>query len=377
MNRIEIRGVIVSCPGWCFGDAAEEKGIITSEGSFRTALKKCTGALEVYISSFGGEVVAGNEIINALKAYAATPGNEITITLGAICASQASVIAMNFETVRVHTNTVIMFHSSRTFAAGDPVELEQTAKLLRLFNQSAIDALTAKGIAAETAAAWVNGPGETWLSAAEAKQYGIISEIIGEDAAPQMLPDEKRVASLLPGEANAPKRAAACAALKPFSRRTDAVVAVTTQPQNGDSAMSKAAVKSEGTPPPEETQAPETTEDIETLKTQIAEKDATIADLEKQIAEKDTKIAELEAALTAAGDEKKEVEARAVKAEASLNQLTSKTMKPGGGASASASGDPKATWKERLDSCSGNYVVARKKFPDDYKAYMKAAVPKA
>lgn len=367
MNTLEIRGIISGSPFMeMFGET------VTVESRFRAALAKMSGPLELYISSFGGEVTAGNEMINALKAYAATPGNEITVTLGAICASQASVIAVNFPSVKAHANTVIMFHSCHTFACGGPTEMEQAAKLLRIFNQSAIDALTAKGIAGETATAWISGPGETWLSAAEAKSLGIISEIIGENAPPQTLPDEKLVTSLFPGEANAPRRAAACAALKPFSRRTDAVVAVTQTP-NGEPAMptpNKPKAQTDPvTPPVTDPAAEPQTEDVETLKAKVTE-------LEGQLAEKDEKIAELEAALTAAAGEKEKIEARAVKAETSLNQLTGKTLKPGSGASAAQGGDPVATWKEKLASVNGNYVVARKKFPEDYNAYMKAAVPK-
>ena len=184
-TRVEIRGIIVSAwydDEW-FTDLVT-KGCITPESSVRKRLSGASGDVDIYINSTGGSVFPGCEMINAIN-EAAARGCKINITVGAMAASMAANIALlaKAQSVKCHANTKFMFHGAMSITDGGKGAHEDGAELLGKINGDIIAALKAKG--ATDCEAWFEEGRMKWLTAGEAKQMGIVDEIIGQsDSAP-------------------------------------------------------------------------------------------------------------------------------------------------------------------------------------------------
>ena len=182
-KRIELRGVILDASfdlDWL--DEYVEKGIFTPESRIRSQLKAAAEAgddVELYISSQGGSVVAGNEIIAAFADY---PHGK-SITVGAFAASMAANIALQAGVpVRAHNNTLFLFHGAWGVTIGGKDAHGDSAKMLDQINEPIRAALAAKGVPADVIEAGFGEGRELTMTAAEAKEWGIVSEIIDEPA---------------------------------------------------------------------------------------------------------------------------------------------------------------------------------------------------
>lgn len=182
-KRIELRGVILDASfdiEWL--DKYVEKGIFTPESRIRSQLKAAAEAgddVELYISSQGGSVVAGNEIIAAFADY---PHGK-SITVGAFAASMAANIALQAGVpVRAHNNTLFLFHGAWGVTLGGKDAHGDSAKMLDQINEPIRAALAAKGVPADMIEAGFEEGRELTMTAAEAKEWGIVSEIIDEPA---------------------------------------------------------------------------------------------------------------------------------------------------------------------------------------------------
>ena len=182
-KRIELRGVILDASfdvDWL--GKYVEKGIFTPESRIRSQLKAAAEAgddVELYISSQGGSVVAGNEIIAAFADY---PHGK-SITVGALAASMAANIVLQAGVpVRAHNNTLFLFHGAWGVTIGGRDAHGDSAKMLDQINEPIRAALAAKGVPADVIEAGFGEGRELTMTAAEAKEWGIVSEIIDEPA---------------------------------------------------------------------------------------------------------------------------------------------------------------------------------------------------
>lgn len=186
--KININGYIVAndekeiydwygIDAFCPNDMA--KGIKAANG----------GRLDIEIGTcYGGSIFAGSEIGAAIKNHKG--GAHIDIT--ALAASAASVIAM-FAHCSMAPTAMMMVHNVSSIAAGDYREMDKESEVLKQCNKSIAAAYCQKtGMLEREALKMMDA--ETWLTAAEAKQKGLIdSFMFGADqlvasAAPGMLP---------------------------------------------------------------------------------------------------------------------------------------------------------------------------------------------
>src|SRR5258705_13803887 len=94
-------------------DILEEIGAFgISAKQFREDIKRLgeTEPLHVHINSDGGDIIEGIEIYNTLMAHR---GN-VRVTIGALAASMASVIAMAGDSVAIADNGFLMVHDPWT-----------------------------------------------------------------------------------------------------------------------------------------------------------------------------------------------------------------------------------------------------------------------
>lgn len=152
----------------------------TAPSGFKQALDECKGKpINIYIDSYGGDVLAASTIYTMLREY---KGHK-KVKIPAIAASAASVIAMAGDEVLMSPTAFLMIHDPSTCMAGNITEMEQTLDSLKAVKEGIINAYErkAKNISREKIAELMTN--ETWLDYNQAKEYGFVDgEIGGEQA---------------------------------------------------------------------------------------------------------------------------------------------------------------------------------------------------
>jgi len=131
--------------------------------------------INLRINSPGGNVFDGLTIYNQLKAHPA----RIVVDVDGLAASIASLIAMAGDEIRMAGNSMMMIHNPHSMAMGDANEMRRTAALLDQIKGNLADTYAARtGMDLGTLNAWMDS--ETWLTAAEAVQYGFADAVTQE-----------------------------------------------------------------------------------------------------------------------------------------------------------------------------------------------------
>lgn len=126
--------------------------------------------LEVTINSGGGDVFAGGEIYEALRAY---PG-EVNIHI-VYAASAASVIACARKS-DITPAGMVMVHNVSSVARGDYHDMDKSSEILQKANRAIAAAYTAKSGKPE-AEVLAMMDRETWLTSQEAVDAGLVDAI--------------------------------------------------------------------------------------------------------------------------------------------------------------------------------------------------------
>lgn len=174
MIYIDVKGEVVpSGNEWIY----DWYGIqATSPKTIAKALSNANGQpVTIKINSGGGDVFAGCEIYNELKNYS----GEVTIEIHGLCASIASVIAMAGK-CKMSPLGEIMIHNVSTQTSGDYRDMEHSVEVLKKTNKTIASAYTLKsGMTEEEAFELMDN--ETWLTADEALELGLVDEIMYSD----------------------------------------------------------------------------------------------------------------------------------------------------------------------------------------------------
>lgn len=135
--------------------------------------------ITVEINSYGGDVFLGIDLCNTLRSH---PGHVTAIITG-IAASAASIAIMGANTIKAYSNTQVMIHNAWTIVAGNAVELRKAASDLDSIGESVLASYTDR-IDADLAKKLLDE--ETFLSAAKAKEIGLIDEVLESAAAEEV-----------------------------------------------------------------------------------------------------------------------------------------------------------------------------------------------
>ena len=153
------------------GDVARE--LIEAEAMY--------GKIDVRINSYGGDVMSGIAIFNALRNSKA----DITIYIDGVAASIASVIAACGKPVMMSRYAMLMLHNVSGGAYGTAKEIESYADIMRNIEKTLIDIYSEKtGMAKEEISAYFDG-NDHWLSADEALRLGFIDGVYDADPVPE------------------------------------------------------------------------------------------------------------------------------------------------------------------------------------------------
>ena len=149
-------------------------GFVTPEG-FRAALKDIKGDLTVRVNSPGGSVFDASVISGLMMER--SEKSEVNVVIEGLAASAASFVALSGTNVKAYRMAMIMIHNSWVRAQGNADDLRSQADILSKIDKemSAIYSDNSS-LSAEDAAAAMKS--ETWYSAEEAMEIGMVDEVI-------------------------------------------------------------------------------------------------------------------------------------------------------------------------------------------------------
>lgn len=170
-NEIYVEGVLLDArDSWLDGI----KGFF-SPNAFRKAMDQTDGDITLYIDSPGGSVFgAANMLSQVIKAR--KDGKKVNAVITGQCSSAATYFLMDVDSAAISKTGFVMVHRASALAMGNYKDLEQVVEVLQKFDQQYIDQLadlTGKK-AAEVESAVDK---ETWFTAQEALDYGLVQEL--------------------------------------------------------------------------------------------------------------------------------------------------------------------------------------------------------
>lgn len=174
-RRIDIRGVLVPNDykwfyDWLGEDCTCPRDVLNVLDSLEEG-----ESVDVYINSPGGVIDVGSEIYTALKMHA----DHVNIYITGEACSAASIVAMAAH-CEMSPTALMMVHCVSTFVSGNHNDLEHTANVLQTADHALCQAYVIKtGMSEEEAIAMMEE--ETWLTAAQALEKGLIDGIMLQD----------------------------------------------------------------------------------------------------------------------------------------------------------------------------------------------------
>ena len=166
-DNVEI--LIYDVIGWPFVEAQD----------FVTTLSDMGGKdVTVRINSPGGDVFDALAIYNAISSYK----GKITTQIESLAASAASFIALAGQEVKAYKNAMMMIHDPLIGIWGNQYELRDAANLLEKISVNMLDIYADhSNIGKRTIKEMMKN--ETWFTAKEMKEKGLIDSIIEKDGA--------------------------------------------------------------------------------------------------------------------------------------------------------------------------------------------------
>lgn len=132
--------------------------------------------INVYISSYGGEVKEGLAIYNALKRHKA---KITTIADGFACSIASVIFAAGDERIMSNTS-LLMIHNAWSSASGDSNDFKKQAEDLEKITQASINAyMNIVSIEEEELKEMMNI--DTWIDGVDALEMGFATQLVEED----------------------------------------------------------------------------------------------------------------------------------------------------------------------------------------------------
>jgi ATP-dependent Clp protease protease subunit len=171
--KVNIKGVIIPNDYKWYYDYLEMDA--TCPNDVQKAIDEANGeSLEVYINSPGGIVDVGSEIYTALRSYT----GEMKIYIVGEACSAASIIAMSGY-CEMSPTALMMVHCVSSGVRGNHSDMEHMAEVLRAADDALSNAYIQKtGMSKDEVLAMMEA--ETWLTAEQAKEKGLIDAVMFE-----------------------------------------------------------------------------------------------------------------------------------------------------------------------------------------------------
>lgn len=160
---------------WIYQDIGEGWFDGFSAKQFADEVKKLgkVDIINIFINSPGGDVFDGVAIYNILLRHRA----KVIVEIDALAASIASLVAMAGDEIRMADNAIMMIHNPWGMAIGDVNDFQKVIDDLNKIKEASLVPAYQKQTGMDEKALSKLMDDETWMSAAEAKEYGFIDEI--------------------------------------------------------------------------------------------------------------------------------------------------------------------------------------------------------
>ena len=147
-----------------------------------SALKDMEGikTLEIHVNSYGGSVFAGNAIFNVIDTFKAKTKVSVVAYIDGIAASMGSNIPMVADKIIMYENSMMMLHKPLTFAYGNADDFATQIEILNQAEKTIITNYMRHFNGTDESLREIlsaNGGSGTWLTAREAMEHGLCSEI--------------------------------------------------------------------------------------------------------------------------------------------------------------------------------------------------------
>ena len=163
-NEVYITDIIDE---WCFN--AQE---------FKDNLNSCGDEVTIYINSPGGDVFLGNTMANIIR----ESNKKVNCVITGLCASIATQIAIACDNIKMYKNSLFMVHLASCGMYGNKEELLKQVEILDKIDNNLAQAYVdicakhGKEVSKEDMLNFMSY--ETWFTADEALNLGLIDEII-------------------------------------------------------------------------------------------------------------------------------------------------------------------------------------------------------
>lgn len=129
----------------------------------------------IHLHSPGGSVFDGNLIFNTLR----NAKSKIHIIIDGLAASMGSIIMLAGDRISIADNALIMIHAPSGMVYGNASDMTKAAGLLSSLEKQFIRIYTSKtNQSEEDVKEWLNG--DNWFDAEQAKEKGLVDDIVGE-----------------------------------------------------------------------------------------------------------------------------------------------------------------------------------------------------
>lgn len=175
-HRINIRGVMIPNDYKWYYDYFEEDSTCPADVQKILDIFQDGDEIEVYINSPGGVIDVGSEIYTLLRGCR----DNVKIYITGEACSAASIVAMAGYCEMAPT-ALMMVHCVSSRVSGNHSDMEHMANVLHIADQALCTAYTEKtGMSQQEALAMMEA--ETWLTAEQAKEHGLIDAVMFEDS---------------------------------------------------------------------------------------------------------------------------------------------------------------------------------------------------
>ncbi len=137
---------------------------------------KGVSELLVYVNSVGGSVPEQVEITNELKKF-----EKVKVMYGAIGASAATRFACDFY-ASAYPTSKLMIHKPSLFVEGNSDEIKSALELLESYEDDYRNAYAAKTGKTPEEIETIWSKGDVWMSAKKALGFGLLNEIVEDEA---------------------------------------------------------------------------------------------------------------------------------------------------------------------------------------------------
>jgi ATP-dependent Clp protease protease subunit len=130
----------------------------------------------VRLNSPGGDAFMGISIYNLMREHKAG----VTVEIIGLAASAASIIAVGGNQVKMAANATMMIHEPWTISMGNAADMRKTAEMLETINEGLINTYASRIGNDQKKKISKLLADETWLTAKESLELGLVDEITGD-----------------------------------------------------------------------------------------------------------------------------------------------------------------------------------------------------